>query len=487
VTPDSFLRGIASPIAPGDEGRAYAAPASRWIERAAWLAVLVISIVGAWVWATQRGTSPTGTAMPATPAVRQIVATQVSTYGGAAWSAQDVIVFPSTTSGLSRVSTQGGKVSALTSGEGSHFWPQFLPDGEHFVYAAALPAARIVLGSLGPQPHRTLMTFPVRVSALAYASGHVLYVQDGSLFARPFDERALTFSRAGMLVYWPYPLETPATLQWLDRDGRSSSAVDRPARYVGFTLSPDARRLVFARMDASGGADLWLRDLDRQTEQQLTFDRAAYTPQWSPDGARILFSGPGQHPPPKLFVRGVAESAPISRAGADTVLPNFASSWSGDGSSIVSVRIDPKNGNDLWAQQLGTATETRLSINTEFNESHGKVSRNGQWLAYVTDESGRNEVWLARFPSGENRRQVSIAGGTSPQWAGDGDELFYISADKQLMSTPISTRHARLDVGAPRALFPLRNLIEEGRLLVPTANNYVVTPDGRRFLAAVIA
>jgi eukaryotic-like serine/threonine-protein kinase len=441
--------------------------------------------------------------------VAQTVATHVSSYGGASWSVGDVILFPAATGGLSRVSSQGGTTSLVTKGEG-HFWPQFLPDGEHFIYSTSAPA-RVMVGGLGSEPHRTLMSFPVRSSALAYAAGHVFYVQDRALFARPFDPNRLAFSgdavriqdgvsvvgngrapysvsAAGVLAYWPDVIGEQAVLQWFDRDGRTSTGISTPAPYLGFALSPDGHQLLFSRMDANGGADLWLRDLSRNSEAQLTFDAASFTPQWSPDGSRLLFSGPGPGPPPKMFVRSVAGTGAVSRAGSAVLMPDFASSWSGDGGSIVSVRIDPVNRNDLWMHRLSDDTDTRLAINTPFNESHGKVSPDGRWLAYMSDESGQEEVWLASFPSGDGRRRVSVAGGTAPQWGEGGRELFYLTLDRKLMAVPIVPGAPNGgDIGTPTALFQVPNLIREGRLLMPTSNNYVAAPDGRRFLAAVSA
>jgi eukaryotic-like serine/threonine-protein kinase len=438
--------------------------------------------------------------------IGQIVASSVSTFGGASWSARDVILFPAATGGLSRVSASGGSVSQVTRGEG-HFWPQFLPDGEHYIYTTASPA-RVMVGILGNEPHRVLMHFPLRSSALAYAAGHVFFVQDRELFARPFDQERLEFSgaatrvvegipvvgngrapfsvsAAGVLAYWRQPIGQRAVLQWFDRTGRATAAVSSPSRYLGFALSSDARQLVFSRIDANGGADLWLRDLDRGGETQLTFDAASYTPQWSPDGARLLFSGPGQGPPPKMFVRAVTGTGTVSRVGSAEGMPDFASSWIGD--SVVSVRIDPINRNDLWIHRMSGSSDTRLAVNTAFNESHGKVSPDGRWLAYVTDQSGRDEVWIASFPSGEARRQVSASGGTVPQWGEGGKELFYLSLDAQLMAAAITGRNGGVDIGAPQALFRMPPLVAEGRLLMPTSNSYLAVPKGQRFLAAVSA
>lgn len=438
--------------------------------------------------------------------IAQTVVSPASTFAGATWSARDVILFPAGTGGLSRVSAQGGSLSQATRGEG-HFWPQFLPDGEHYLYAAAAPA-RIMVGSFGEEP-RMLMRFPLRSSALGYAAGYVFYVQDHELFARPFDQQRLEFSgeairildrlpvvtsgrapfsvsAAGVLAFWPHPLGDPAVLQWFERDGRmTTAAVRAPAQYLGFALSPDARQLVFSRIDANGGADLWLRDVGREGETQLTFDAASYTPQWSPDGSRLLFSGPGQSPPPKMFVRAVAGAGAVSRVGSAESVPDFASSWSDD--SVVSVRIDPVNRNDLWLHRMSGGSDTRFSLNTSFNESHGKVSPDGQWLAYVTDQSGRDEVWIASFPSGEARRQVSSTGGTVPQWGKAGRELFYLSPDRHLMAATVTGGRGGADLSAPHALFQMPILVAEGRVLMPTSNNYFAAPSGERFLAAVSA
>jgi Tol biopolymer transport system component len=437
--------------------------------------------------------------------IAQTIASPVSTFAGAAWSARDVILFPLGTGGLSRVSAQGGPLSPVTKGQ-VRLWPTFLPDGEHYLYATGAPA-RIMIGSLGNEPTRVLMSFPLRSSGLGYAAGYVFYVQDQALFARPFDEERLDFSGtairildrlpvvangrapfsvspAGVLAFWPHALGDPAVLQWFERDGRMiRAAIDSPAQYLGIALSPDARQLVFSRMDANGGADLWLKDLDRESEAQLTFDAASFTPQWSPDGSRLLFSGPGQDPPPKMFVRSVAGA--VSRVGSAGSIPDFASSWIAD--SVVSVRIDPVNRNDLWMHRMSDGSDTRLAVNTAFNESHGKVSPDGRWLAYVTDQSGRDEVWIATFPSGETRRQVSTAGGTAPQWGRGGNELFYLSPDRHLMAVSIAGGLEGHDVGAAHALFQMPNLVTEGRMLIPTSNNYVAAPNGDRFLAAVSA
>jgi eukaryotic-like serine/threonine-protein kinase len=443
----------------------------------------------------------------------QIVVSNVTTYGGATWNADDVIIFPpARPGGLSRVSARGGQVvPATTPTEGSHFWPQFLGDGEHFIYVTTIPG-QLCVGSLRNEPPRVLMKFPVRISSVAYVPGYILFVQDSTLFARPFDERRLEFSgepvrvvdgvpvigfgrapfsvsAAGVLAYWPYAVGTPSVLRWFDRNGRASAAVDTPAQYIGFAISPDGRQLALSRTGKNGGADLWLRDLARGTEKQLTFDAAAFTPQWSPDGTHLAFSGPGEKPPPKLFVKNIGDQDPAMRLTAPaTTAPDFASGWSGDGRSIVSVRVDPAGGNDLWVHDLERGVGEPLPFNTRFNESLGKVSPDNQWIAYVTDEFGRDEVWVASFPAGKIRRQVSIGGGTSPQWGEGSREIVYVAPGQRLMAAAMDGSQTGAAVGTPRALFQIENLAEEDRsLFFATRNDYVAAANGQRFLAAIRA
>jgi eukaryotic-like serine/threonine-protein kinase len=440
--------------------------------------------------------------------VVQRIASNVSTMAGASWNADGVIIFPSAPRLLSRVSALGGPVTAVLENKGSYFWPQFLGTGSHFLYSAPL-TGELRIGSLAGEQSRTLMKFPVRISSLAYVSGHAFFVQDSTLFARALDEQRMEFageairlldgvpvsqpgsapfsvSASGILAYWTYTAGTPAVLRWFDRNGRTSSAVESAAKYVGFSLSPDGDRVAFSRRDPDGGSDLWIHDLARHSESRLTFDRAAFAPQWSRDGARIMFSGPGRVPPPKIFVKSLNAAGSEMQVGSAST-PTFASSWSSDGSKIVSIRIDPPHRNDIWAQQLEQGSGERLSVNTDANESQAKLSPDDRWLAYVTDQSGKDEVWVANFPSGSIRRQVSIGGGTQPAWGGSGHEIFYVSEDKRLIATTLTSSLSGVEVGAGRPLFSVENLIDVDRFLIPTANSYAAASDGQRFLLAVRA
>jgi serine/threonine protein kinase len=428
----------------------------------------------------------------------QTIAHGVSTtFSGASWSVHDDIVFPSFVGTLTRVAANGGPLADL--GIERAYSPHFLPDGRHFLYAVGSPPS-IRIGALGEERSQTLMSFPVRISPVAYASGHVFFVQDGSLYARAFDMQRLAFSaaairiadgvptttparapfsvsNAGVVAYSTFALGAPAVLRWFDRAGRPSTVVDGPQRYRGFDISGDGQRIVFSRISNTGSA-LWMRDLSGTKEAQITFDES-FTPQLSVDGGRLLFSGPGAAPPPKLFMRTLA-SEEASLVSPNSSTANFASDWSGGGSGAVSVRIDRTSRLDVWHQLLPNGPERRLPFNTNFAESQAKVSPDNRWIAFVTDRSGKDEVWVADFPSGENARVLSRQGGSFPQWSARGKELVYVDEDKQLVAVPFNDGVA----GNPQILFGVQQLADIDRIVFPTANAYVPTQDGRRFLVA---
>ncbi len=435
------------------------------------------------------------------------IATNVSTMAGATWNADGVIVFTAGPGGLSRVSADGGAVVPVTMDDGSHFWPQFIGDGRHFLYAAAIPGESR-LGSLTGEPSRVVMKVPLNPSSLVYTRGHLFFGKDSKLFARVFDEATLEFvgepiellagipvtqlgrmpfsvSAAGPLAVWPYPGGTPATLRWFTETGESVPVLETPARYAGIALAPDAKRLAVSRRKVTGGADVWIRDLIGSTERQLTFDGLAFAPRWSADGGRLVFASTTKVPPRLLIKSLQRPTADVELGGSR--LPAFASSWSGDGARIVSVRIDPATRDDLYVDYVEDGRSERLSMNTAGNEYQAVVSPDDRWLAYVTDASGRDEVWVATFPSGQVKKQVSIDGGTSPQWTDRGRELAYLSQRKWLTIRSFDATDNDIALGKPRELFDAAAFVETTPLVTPTANAYAAAVEGRRFLAAVRA
>ncbi|AMY09483.1 translocation protein TolB [Luteitalea pratensis] len=180
----------------------------------------------------------------------------------------------------------------------------------------------------------------------------------------------------------------------------------------------------------------------------------------------------------------------LSQAGADaeitaSPLATFASSWCRDGERVVSVRIDPATRDDLYVEHLRTGAGERLPVNTAGNDYQGVLSPDDRWLAYVTDASGRDEVWVASFPSGRVRKQVSTRGGVSPQWTSGGKEIAYISEGRWLTVRSFTGTDTTVTLGSPRPLFPAGTFVETTGLLTPSANSYVSAAGPRRFLAAV--
>jgi serine/threonine protein kinase len=440
-----------------------------------------------------------------TTGVTQTIAGNVTTRGGATWGIHDDIVLAGSGRGLARVSAGGGQIAKVAAVDPDNaFSPQFLSDGLHVIYSVPARSA-IGLARLDGGSSRTLMTLATGTSEVGYSRGHVFFVQDGTLFARPFDEQRLEFtgdakrlvdgipaglpartpfsvSAAGVLVYWTNPLGVPAVLRWFERDGQSSTAVATPAIYRGFTLSPDGRQIISSRIAKTGGEDLWLHNLEDGTDKQITFDSAAFMPWWSPDGTRIAYSGFPVRPPPKPYIKDLRFERAPSPVG-DSPLAAFATSWTPDGREIVIVRLsDPSSLNDLWRQRLDGGATERLWFNTPANELQGTVSPDGRWIAYLTDESGTSEVWIASYPTGTFKQQISRGGGDFPQWAES--ELFFLSPDRRVMAARVAAGAAGVQVAAPQTLFAVPHLVDSDPLIAAASHPFVAARDGRRFLVA---
>jgi hypothetical protein len=145
------------------------------------------------------------------------------------------------------------------------------------------------------------------------------------------------------------------------------------------------------------------------------------------------------------------------------------------------------NRHDLWIQRLQDGVAERLAFNTPANEFQGKVSPDGRWIAYTTDESGKDEVWVASFPAGKKRQMVSVGGGALPEWGENGREIVYVADDKQLMAAPFNPQNSGVEIGPPKSLFRVASLIDIDQFLWPTSNAYVAASNGRRFLVALSA
>ena len=435
----------------------------------------------------------------------QVVCDAPSGRGGA-WNRDGVIVFSGRPGiGLSRVSASGDVPTVATEldasrDETSHRWPFFLPDGRHFLYTALAavtptPADAIFVGALGSNERQRLVDV-VRSNAIYAPPGYLLFAREGALVAQPFDAKqrqftgdavvvadqvqtfspvasaAFSTSENGMLAYQAGAGGEPSQLVWLDRAGRQTETGLAPGPIDSPRLSHDGRRVAYHVEDRQERGDIWIYDLARRVSNRFTFDPANdFDPVWSPDDTRLVFSSNRRD-------RGDLYLKAASGAGADELLfasgkRKIATDWSRDGRHVLFSEFDPTTRQDLWSLSMPDGKAT-VVLQTEFFESGGALSPDGRWMAYHSDEAGRQEVYVQPFPGPGPKWRISREGGTWARWRGDGKELFFIADDRKLMVVEV-TAGSTFGAGDPNPLFATRCKRSFSR-------EYDVTSDGQRFL-----
>jgi DNA-binding winged helix-turn-helix (wHTH) protein/Tol biopolymer transport system component len=416
--------------------------------------------------------------------------------GGGTWSSTGPILFSDWQTGLYRVDPSGGPVTPVTTvnrstGELVQKLPQFLPDGRHFIFFvrnATEEQTGSYVGSLDT-PKRTRILTQSNSPAIYSAPGYLLYVQNDILMAQRFDAARLEASGKpmelarnvsapgdadGKMISASANLLTFRSgakmqqLAWFARGGQRVGSIPVPNVLRSPMFSPDQKQLV--AMD--GGPRMWTVDLERNAATRL--EGEGTYPLWSPEGNRIAFES---HNHVILYLRNIAGSA------QDEVLVNdserkILNDWTPFGNYLLYTALSPATKMDLFLLPMSGDKKPVPLLRTPFNESQGRISPNGQWISYVSDESGIPEVYVQRFPSLGDKRIVSIGGGVEPMWRGDGKELFYLSPDYSVVSVSFAPGTPPV-IGRPKPLFRAPVNTSTSR------NHYAVTPDGQRFLVNV--
>ncbi len=421
------------------------------------------------------------------------------------WESDDTIFFtPTVGAGIWRVSGAGGAakaVTTLTQAETNHRWPQLLPGGRTLLFTAGTAAdSQSYIQTLETGERQPLVKgFGTRY----LPTGHLAYVQARTLMAVPFDLAQLkvtgapiavlsgvmqvsrlrsgtttslvpqvSFSTAGTLAYVPAnPHPRQSALMWVNRDGVEQPTGAAAGAYYQPRLSPDGRR-VAVTVGAEDHDDVWLYDLARETWNRFTSEGNSGFPLWTPDGRRLTYVSDkaGRE---NIYWKPLDGSGPEERLLASE-RSSFPFSWTRNG-ELAFVVSHPSTLQDLWLFRLDQKDKPTVFLGTPFGEGGPAFSPDGRWLAYVSSESGRNEIFIRPVPGPGEKIPVSTEGGNEPVWSPNGRELFYRNGDA--MMTVSVTGGPTLNVGKPQRLF--EKPYEQTLALWA---NYDVTPDGQRFL-----
>ena len=435
---------------------------------------------------------------------------------GGTWGASGVILFaPSFNSPLFQVPASGGTPAAVTKMDAkytTHRWPSFLPDGRHFVYLAANhvdPSSQdtaLFFASLDGKENRLLVS--TRSSAI-YASGYLLYVRDNALVARSFNPSSGQFqgdptvlnddvqvdagvwrgtfaaSENGTLVYQPGASGAGLNLTWFDRSGKQTGTVSVADAYRQIELSPDDRKAVVSMGEPL--AALWVYDLTRNTRTRLTFGNENYShPAWSPDGSQLAYTQGGGaandagHSILSKASNGTGEEKQLLSLDPATGMQQALCDWSPDGRYLLfrTGTSGTGDGFDLWILPLFGDRKSFPYITGPGDQLYAQFSPDGRWVAYTSNETGRNEVYVAPFPRTGAKWQVSQNGGTLPRWRRDGAELIFAGfSSGQFIAAQVNGRGPDFEVGEIHDLFTINNMSPS----IASAQ-YDISADSKRFL-----
>jgi hypothetical protein len=383
-------------------------------------------------------------------------------------------------------------------------WPQVLPGGRFLYWVASSKPEHygVVYAASFEKPNERIGLLTTETRAL-YASGpdgreYLLWQRAGTLVAQEFNGAtlelageprpiadgvgvvgatalmAVAVSNNGTLLYAPADRQQ---LVWFDRAGKRLGTVGDPGLYFqNLRISPDGKQIATTRVEA--GRELWLIDADRGTSRRTTHDSGGgFDPQWSPDGHTILFVGDNLT---ALYRKDATGSAPDQR-----LLPlpiSNLTDWSRDGRFLLNTRTTVETHGDIWVVpvtpdgQLAVDGQSKPYLRTPVNEIAGRLApeRNPRWIAYQSNESGRDEVYVQSFPEPRGPHRISADGGSNPQWGPEGRELFYRSSTGKVMLVNVRLGADTIATSIPSELFA-----------IPPGGFFEAAPDGQRFLVSV--
>ncbi|MGO9843188.1 MAG: protein kinase domain-containing protein [Candidatus Acidiferrales bacterium] len=436
---------------------------------------------------------------------------------GGTWGASDVILFaPDIQHALVKVSAQGGTTVPATvldkTLHSTHRWPWFLPDGKHFIFLATshvggdVKKNGIYFGSIDTTDTREILATD---SAAQYASGYLLYRANSALVAQPFDPKnggltesplplvnnlrddvgvwrsIFAVSQNGVMVYQlGNPDSARSRLVWFDRSGKPLADFDPQEATITDSrallgvrdprLSPDNKRVAYAT-----GTGIWTLDLDRKTKTRITFDQqVVQEPSWSPDGKALIFSALVASGGGNVEIRSKAADGSGAEKPLITEQNNYHHpAWSPDGKYITYLWGDGEKMVSLWFVPVAGNAKPVAVVqppSTQSNVFAYRVSPDGHWIAYASDESGQLEIYITSFPDGKGKWRVSANSGTYPAWSGNGRELFFETVTNDYFVCSITAKGLDLTVGAPERLFHTST--------PGIGTSYDVSSDGKRLL-----
>jgi serine/threonine protein kinase/Tol biopolymer transport system component len=434
---------------------------------------------------------------------------------GGSWNQDNVIIYePDYRDPLWQISASGGtptRLTKLVSGKHTtHRWPVFLPDGKHFLFFGTNHSGNseqgVYLGSLADGSFKRVVDTD---SDALYASGYLLYHLQTQLIAAKFDlnsgtvsgepftlanfveydagtwHTSFAVSQTGLVLYEPGSKTLGTELSWKDRSGKSLHPVGERSFFKGSgRVSPEGKRLAVAIGDPE--ADIWVYDLARSTGTRLTFGGGTHQmPSWSSDGRRIvyarqhgntIFSGSSLRSRP---ANGGGQEEVLVESGPDTETLSFPQ-LSSDSRYLVHMKQQGPTGAEVWALPL--SGEKKPFLVAKAQSAQGRIiqyrlSPDDRWLAYTNTDSGREEVYVTHFPSGEGRWQISQGGGTFPAWRGDSKEIFFIGLDAALHAATVDPKKDEFELDQGRPLFRVN-------YTAPIGNAFDNAPDGQHFVVS---